>query len=39
MKPPENKWNLPITKEVKAAAKKIMPLVWVYSITNPGISE
>lgn len=23
MKPPENKWNLPITKEVKAAAKKI----------------
>jgi len=26
MKPPENKWNLPITNEVKAAAKKIMPL-------------
>ena len=23
MKPPENKWNLPITKEVRAAAKKI----------------
>ena len=23
MKPPENKWNLPITNEVKTAAKKI----------------
>jgi len=23
MKPPENKWNLPITNEVKSEAKKI----------------
>jgi len=24
MKPPENKWNLPITEAVKKAAKKII---------------